>query len=461
MSRLVAVSNRVAAPRRGKAAGGLAVGVLAALREHGGVWFGWSGKTAANESSEVKTAASGKIHFATIDINEQDYEAYYNGFSNNTLWPLFHSLLGFFSYSRSQYTAYRRVNELFARRLIDLLEPDDVIWIHDYHLLPLALELRRAGVVQPIGFFLHVPFPSYDVLRALPCYDDILRALAAYDVVGLQTHRDLRAFQECLKQPEIRGTVLPDGRIEVFGRRFAAEAFPIGIDARECRALAEENLTHSQVQKFVTTLGRRKLMIGVDRLDYSKGLVLRFRAIESLLTNYPGARGEVVYMQIAPPTRAGVRAYREIRQELEQAAGNINGLYADIDWVPIRYLNRSYDRGVIMALLRKARVGLVTPIRDGMNLVAKEYLASQDPDDPGVLVLSRLCGAAEELDAAVLINPYDQQGVADGIATAIEMPLAERRERHRVMYAAIERNDVHAWSRRFVEALEATREVRH
>ncbi|HEY8521157.1 MAG TPA: trehalose-6-phosphate synthase [Gammaproteobacteria bacterium] len=458
MSRLVAVSNRVALPKRGRPAGGLAVGLLSALNTHGGVWFGWSGKTCEGESSEVKTTASGKITFATFDINEQEYDAYYNGFSNNTLWPLFHSLLGFFSYSRDHYDAYLRVNALFARRLLPLLQPDDIVWVHDYHLLPLAAELRRAGARQPIGFFLHVPFPSYDVLRALPRYDEILRALAVYDVVGVQTRRDLWALQDCFSKPEYDAIVNADGTIDAFGRRFRTGSFPIGIEVDACRALAEQNLSHPQVAKLAARLGRRKLMIGVDRLDYSKGLVLRFRAVESLLANYPAHRGEVVFMQIAPPTRTGVRTYREIRQELEQVSGHVNGLYADIDWTPIRYLNRSYDRGVIMALFRIARVGLTTPIRDGMNLVAKEYLASQDPDDPGVLVLSKLAGAAEELDAAVLVNPYDQQGVADAIARALEMPLAERRTRHRELLACLERNDVHNWSRSFLAALEGTRQ---
>lgn len=454
MSRLVAVSNRLAEPKRGKTAGGLAVGVLAALRRHGGLWFGWSGKTSKQERSDVKTVSSGNVQFATVDIVEADYDGYYNGFSNNTLWPLFHSLLGFFSYSRTQYDAYRRVNKFFARRLAALLEPDDLIWIHDYHLLPLALELRRLGVTQPIGFFLHVPFPAFDVLRALPCHEAILRALAEYDIVGLQTHRDLRAFHDCITQPDIGGTRV-EGTVEAFGRRFVADAFPIGIDVGECRDLAENNLAHSRVTKLSRNLRQRKLIVGVDRLDYSKGLVLRFRAVESLLTNYPATQGEIVFMQVAPPTRSGVRTYQEIRHELEQVAGNINGRYADIDYVPIRYLNQSYDRGVLMGVMRIACVGLVTPIRDGMNLVAKEYLASQDPDDPGVLVLSRLCGAAEELDAAVLINPYDRRGVADGIAAAIEMPLAERRERHSQMLATLGRNDVHNWSRRFTDALHA------
>jgi trehalose 6-phosphate synthase len=453
VSRLVAVSNRVAIPQSGKSAGGLAVGVLAALEQHGGLWFGWSGKTTPTEPGETAVTRIGDVHFATVDINEREYDAYYNGFSNNTLWPLLHFLLGFFSFSRKNYNAYCRVNEFFARKLIPLLEPEDLIWVHDYHLFPLGAELRRAGVKQPIGFFLHVPFPSFDVLRALPCYEHILRVMASYDVVGFQTERDLWSFQDCLTQPEIGGSVLPDQRVKAFNRVFKVGVFPIGIDVDQCRTVAERNLEHMQVKRLAESLRSRKLIIGVDRLDYSKGLELRFRAFESLLTNYPATKREVTFMQIAPPTRAGVRAYQAIRQDLERVAGNINGRFAEMDWVPLRYLNRGYDRDVLMALMRLARVGLVTSIRDGMNLVAKEYVASQDPEDPGMLVLSTLCGAVKELPQAVLVNPYDREGVADGLQTAIEMPLDERRERYQSMLAVLRRNDIHNWCRRFVDAL--------
>ena len=454
MSRIVAISNRVAIPKRGKSAGGLAVGLLSALQAHGGMWFGWSGRTSNQLPGEARVHKAGKIDYATIDINEEDYDGYYNGFANNTLWPLFHLLLGFFSYSRQQFDAYRRVNQLFARRLLPLLGDEDLIWVHDYHLIPLAAELRRAEVRRPIGFFLHVPFPSFDLMRALPCYEYILRAMTAYDVVGFQTERDLWAFKECMTQPEIGGQELYGGRIRAYGRTFKADVFPIGIDVDDCQQLAAENLERPQVERMRRSLGDRKLIIGVDRLDYSKGLELRMRAFESLLANYPGTRGEVVFMQIAPPTRTGVRAYDAIREDLERAAGNINGRYAEMDWVPIRYLNRGYNRSVLMALLRVARIGLVTPIRDGMNLVAKEYVACQNPEDPGALVLSTLCGAAKELSSAVLINPYDREGVANGLQTAIEMPLEERRSRHQDMLAVVERNDVHSWSRRFIDALE-------
>ncbi len=456
MSRIVAVSNRVAIPRSGKSAGGLAVGLMAAFQEQGGLWFGWSGKTIDGEPGPARLTSSGNVRFATIDIDERDFAGYYAGYSNNTLWPLLHFMLGFFSYSRSDHEAYWRVNRLFARRLIPLLEPDDLIWVHDYQLFPLGRALRDAGVDRPIGFFLHVPFPGFDVLKALPRYDILLEALSAYDVVGLQTQPDVDALRECFTQPDIGGEVLDDGKIRAFGRVFRVAAFPIGIDVEQCRSLSVDNLDRPQVQRFRVSLRDRKLIIGVDRLDYSKGLELRFRAYESLLENYPALRGHVAYMQIAPPTRSEVDTYMTIRNALEQAAGNINGRFAEVDWVPIRYLNRSYDRSLLMALFRLARVGLVTPIRDGMNLVAKEYVASQNPDDPGVLVLSRLAGAAIELaEGAVLVNPFDREGVAEGMQRAIEMPLDERRERHRAMMDVLTRNDIHAWCRRFIRALES------
>lgn len=454
MSRLVAVSNRVAIPKIGKSAGGLAVGVLAALQERGGVWFGWSGKTTDGEPGEPKVTPSGNIEFITVDLNKKDFDAYYTGFSNNSLWPLLHFLLGYFSFDRAQYSGYCRVNEFFARKLVSILQPNDVVWVHDYHLFPLGAELRRAGVSQPIGFFLHVPFPNFDILRSLPCYMHILRSLASYDVVGFQTERDLWSFYDCLTQPEVGGGVTKDGRVTVFGRKLKAGVFPIGIDVEECEKVAAANWDNPQVRRLAESLRDRKLVVGVDRLDYSKGLELRFRGFESLLENYPATRGNVVFLQIAPPTRTGVRAYDTIRRDLERAAGNINGRFAEVDWVPIRYLNRGYGREVLMSILRLGAVGLVTPVRDGMNLVAKEYVASQDPEDPGVPVLSSLCGAAKELTEAVLVNPYDEREVADGIATAIEMPLKERQRRHRSMIETLRRNDVHSWTRNFLASLQ-------
>lgn len=456
LSRLIAISNRVAEPTAGKAAGGLAVGIMAALRQSGGVWFGWGGKTCHGEPSEPQQQTRGGITFATIDISKADFEGYYNGYCNGTLWPLFHYMLGILSYNREHHEAYQRVNQLFARKLRPILREDDHIWVHDYHLIPLAQELRRAGIEQPIGFFLHVPFPSFDVLRTLPGHHRLLESLAQYDVVGFQTAQDCENFLGGLRASGLGGDRSTDGRIAVRGRRILVGAFPIGIDVAEVEDQAASALQSASVQRLARDLGERQLVIGVDRLDYSKGLPERFRSFETLLERHPASHRQLVFLQIASPTRSGVRAYDEIRYELEQSAGHINGRFAEPDWTPIRYINRGISRKMLMGYFRVAQVGLVTPMRDGMNLVAKEFVAAQDPENPGVLVLSQLAGAAAELgEDAVLVNPYDPVWVADAILTAFEMPLEERRARHARMMRVLRGNDIHAWRRQFVDALGA------
>ena len=454
MSRLVVVSNRIADPRQ-TATGGLAVGVLNALESGGGVWFGWSGDITEGESAEARIRTRRNVTYATIDLDRSRFEQYYNGFCNNTLWPLFHYSVGFLEYQRSQFETYRQINELFARRLLPLLRDDDLIWVHDFHLIPLGARLRELGVSQPVGFFLHTPFPSFEVLRALPVYKQLLQEFCAYDVVGFQTSRDLRAFRDSAEQSEIGASVSAEDSLHCLGRTVRTDVFPIGVDVDACRAFGEANEQARQVERARESLHTRKLLIGVDRLDYSKGLPKRFQAYQRLLEQYPDMRRNVVFMQIAPPTRIGVRAYQEIRHELERAAGHINGEFAETDWVPLRYLNRAIDRGTLMAMFRLARIGLVTPIRDGMNLVAKEFVAAQDPADPGVLVLSTMAGAAQELKEAVLVNPYDIDAVADGIRQGLTMPLEERRARHAAMIEILSRNSIDAWRKRFVAALAA------
>jgi len=436
--RLIIVSNRVAMPKRnGAAAGGLAVGILAALRDRGGVWFGWSGELTDGDPGDPEIVTRGNIDYATISLNSADFEHYYNGYSNRVLWPVCHYLLDFIQYRAEDFNAYKRVNAVFARKLASLLKPDDVIWVHDYHLIPLASELRSAGFDNPIGFFLHVPFPSFEAFRAVPGHEFLLRCMCAYDVVGFHTPGDLNAFQTCIREPLVG----------------AVDVFPIGVDVDEIQTLSREAQDLSQVRNMVRSLGGRELIIGVDRLDYSKGLMQRFLAYERLLEKYPNAQKNVTLMQIAPPTRTGVRTYDDIRAELEQAAGHINGRFAETDWVPIRYLNKGVARKPLMGFFRNAAAALVTPVRDGMNLVAKEYVAAQDPDDPGMVVLSSLAGAAYELTDAVIVNPHDRDDVADGIATAINMPRDERRKRHASMMDVLRRNDITAWRTRFVDAL--------
>jgi len=449
--RLVVVSNRV--PQSGKdSTGGLATGVLAALKENGGIWFGWSGEIADADEAEPKIRHSGPITFATIDLTQHDYDEYYAGFANRTLWPLFHFRAGLIAYDRAEQAGYQRVNARFARALSAMLRPDDLIWVHDYHLIPLAWELRRLGVTQKIGFFLHTPFPPPDLLRVLPNHRQLIEQLCAYDQVGFQTEPDVEAFRDYVLR-EAGGERSGPCGLAAFGRRVVADMFPIGIDVERIAECASSALATRQAARLAQSLIGHDLIIGVDRLDYSKGLVQRFDAFSRLLEHYPALHRRVTLLQIAPPSRSDVPEYAEIRRALEEATGRINGAYAEPDWTPLRYLNRSFGQRALTGFFRASRVGLVTPFRDGMNLVAKEYVASQDGTDPGVLILSCFAGAARELSGALIVNPYDLDSISEALATALDMPQAERRERWTDMMHILKRNDIVAWRESFLSSL--------
>jgi trehalose 6-phosphate synthase len=454
MSRLVVVSNRVAVPDETHA-GGLAVAMLAALEEIGGLWFGWSGKIDPQRSGKLHEQTVGDIQYVTIDLSRRDHADYYNGFANRSLWPLLHFRVDLVDYSRETYAAYRRVNALFAEKLAPLLRDDDLVWIHDYHLIPLAALLREHGVRCKLGFFLHVPMPSSDLLAALPQHGRLFEGLSAYDLVGFQTERDLERFQDYVRLFG-RGKVIDHGVLETpGGRLLRAGAFPISIDTAHIARQAAAAVDKASVKRLAASLSGRALAIGVDRLDYSKGLPERFRAFERYLQRHPEQLGKLTFLQIAPVSRGDVAEYRTLREELEQLAGHINGSHAEPDWTPMRYVNRNYPHPSLTGFYRLARIGLVTPLRDGMNLVAKEFVAAQDPQDPGVLVLSSFAGAARELDSALLVNPYDLDGVADAIAIAMRMRLAERRERWQAMMDTLRTHDISAWRRNYLAALAA------
>jgi trehalose 6-phosphate synthase len=454
MSRLVCVSNRISLPRKSAAPGGLAVGILSALKRTGGLWFGWGGETVEQDPGEPDIHIREGVTYATIDLKQIEFDLYYNGFANEVLWPLFHYFLKGMRYSAEQQEAYESVNRTFAQKLLPLIQERDLIWVHDYHLIPLGRRLRELGVRRPIGFFLHIPFPNIEMLRVLPSYAELLRDLTSYDVLGFQTENDLHAFHSGIEHLFGREALRSDGRIRVGERVLRAEVFPIGVDVAGIEAEATEAIASDVVKRMSDSLVGRSLMMGVDRLDYSKGLVERFSAYQHFLETYPENLGRITYIQVAPLSRSDVRAYVEIRQSLEQAAGRTNGRFADADWTPIRYLNRNFPHHTLMGFLRAAKVGLVTPLRDGMNLVAKEFVAAQDEHDPGVLILSTLAGAARELSSALLVNPYDARAVSHAMQTALSMPLPERRERYAAMMQVLSRNDIGAWTRRFVEALE-------
>jgi trehalose 6-phosphate synthase len=460
MSRLVAVSNRISVPKRGMAPGGLAVGLVAAMQARRGLWFGWDGETAEKAAATPAISSKDGITYASIDFDQSEYRDFYLGFCNGTLWPLFHYFVDSFRYNDAQYESYLRMNQRYARDLAPLLEPDDLIWVHDYHLFPLAQRLRELGAKQPIGLFLHIPFPNIEVLRALPVYGEILQAMLAYDVLGFQTQNDRDAFRAAVAYVWGPQLLTADDVVTIGGRRVRTEVFPIGVDVAAVQREAVESQATDDCKRMLAGLLGRKLMIGVDRLDYSKGLVERFKAYERFLETHPENQNRVSFLQIAPLSRTDVRAYGEIRRDLEQTTGRTNGRFADTDWTPIRYLNRNFPHDVLMGFMRSAIIGIVTPVRDGMNLVAKEFVAAQNPEDPGVLILSTMAGAARELTSAVMVNPYDARGMAHAIQQAFNMPLAERRERHQLMLEVLERNSMEAWHSGFVEALEQCGGVR-
>ena len=457
MSRLVVVSNRLADPRK-TAAGGLAVALADVLNNTGGMWFGWSGKVVEAEQGgvagegEVHTQQAGAVKLVTVDLSREDHDAYYAGYSNGVLWPVFHYRLDLADFDAGYIAGYRRVNQLFARKLLPLLKPDDILWVHDYHLIPLAAELRALGCANPIGFFLHIPLPPPLILAAIPGHDWLIRALFSFDVLGFQSKADLGHFT-AYAQAEAHAQDMGDGRWRAFNRTVQAGAFPIGIDVKEFEALGQAREGREMYERMKDEYSRRKLLVGVDRLDYSKGLPHRMRAFRELLQNYPDMRNSAVLIQIASPSREDVSAYTDILHELESICGSINGNFGELDWMPVRYMHRTVARPRLPGLFRASRVALVTPLRDGMNLVAKEFIAAQDPADPGVLVLSRFAGAAEQMREALLVNPYDTAGTAAAIHLALTMPLEERRIRYQALIETIRRYDVHWWCNNFLDSL--------
>ncbi len=458
--RLVVVSNRVPSPRGGEkaAAGGLAVALKDLLRERGGIWFGWSGGVVEEDDGRLRATIDGRIEYQQVDLTPIDRQEYYLGFANRVLWPAMHYRLGLTEFSRNDYAGYLRVNRKLAAALVPVLRDDDVIWVHDYHLLPFASILREMGVKNRIGYFHHIPWPPIEVFGAVPACHQLLRSMAAYDLIGLQTATDAGNLTRSLVE-QARVTGSRGGRLRLDGRTIQVQAFPIGIDATAFRRFAERASALPLVRRTALSLGNRKLVIGVDRLDYSKGIVERIDAFEQCMLADPQQRDQAVLLQITPPSRSEVPEYDALERQIDQSIGRINGAHGSLDWVPIRFVKRAFSRQVLAGLCRHAAVGLVTPMRDGMNLVAKEYVAAQDPADPGVLVLSRFAGAARQMADALIVNPFDKTEVAEAILAALAMPLEERQERHARLAADLEARDVDWWAETYLAAL--TRQKKH
>ena len=450
MSRIIVVSNRT--PGKGPTAGGLAVALRKTLAEREGFWFGWSGKLVEHPSEKARFEDIDGLSVAQIDLTRDDHHAYYAGFSNSILWPSFHLRLDLATIEAHWYEGYRGVNAQFARAILPLLKPDDLIWVHDYHLIPLASELRALGVRNRIGFYLHIPFPTLDALYAIPHHQELMRDLSRYDLVGMQAQRDVTAFTE-FAEHQAPSNLSGDPLQTVDFSRTEVASFPIGSDPDAFAKLAVSPAATKMIKRMERVMGVQKLVLGVDRLDYSKGLPQRVEAYEKLLANDSRFRRNVHMLQVAPPSRDTIKEYREVSDALDAVCGRVMGRFAEPDWSPLTYVKRAYGQASLAGLYRLAKVGLVTPLRDGMNLVAHEYVGSQDPKDPGVLVLSRFAGAAEIFDTAILVNPFDTDETAEALRMALDMPLEERIERWQALMNAARKHNVEDWSKSFIERL--------
>ena len=454
---LVVVSNRVA---RGKAnepmTGGLAAALLPVVEKSGAIWVGSSGRL--REGAQIEPIAEleqlGAGALALLDLPAAHYAGYYEGFANSALWPALHSRSDLIRVSHDDYRSYREVNSFVARALLRFLKPDTVFWIQDYHFLSLGAEMRELGVKSPLGFFLHTPWPSRSVIESVPQHHELVEAMLAYDLIGFQTTDDCENFAACIRSD--LGLKVRDGVVRSRHGRTRLAVFPIGIDAEKFAQQAARAITHPDVSRLRRSLQGEKLAIGVDRLDYSKGLINRISAFDRMWTLHPQLLRTVSLLQIATPSRESIEAYGNLQTEVARLVSDVNGRHGEVDWTPIRYLNKGFGQGVLAGLYRTAQVGVVTPLNDGMNLVAKEYVAAQNPVDPGVLVLSKFAGAADELDTALLVNPHDIDGMARTIAMALSMPLHERRLRYEAMMQKLNRHSIQQWFADFVDALQDT-----
>jgi len=460
MERIVVVSNRLPEIRSSGfvdepdvPVGGLASAVLGALRGHpGSIWFGWSGGIREADREPKLTARSTRgLKLLGMSLTQVEVDEHYLGYCNRTLWPLFHSFQGRVKIRLRHEASYRRVQARFAARLHRLLRPGDLVWVHDYHLLLLGRELRQLGWTGRLGFFLHIPFPPHDLFQVLPEPRDTLEAMLHYDLVGFHVQGFLDNYVYCCAR-ELKGQW--DGAIlRAGGRSQQVGTYPVGIDPNDFLPRGAESGSAHARRILGRFLRRRSLVLGVDRLDYTKGIPERLLAFKALIERHERWRKRVVLLQIASPSRVGVPEYVEQRNRIEALLGRINGELAEHDWTPIRYLYRSYNRSFLARLYREAQVGLITPLRDGMNLIAKEFVAAQRPEAPGVLILSRCAGAAQEMEEALIVNPFVPSSVADAIDRALDMPLEERRERHTALLARVLSGTAVEWGQRFLADL--------
>lgn len=464
--RLVIVSNRLPVAvyedelkrwRVKASPGGLVTALGPIIRKNNGIWIGWAGCNDSAPVAELIRQYNETENFELVPVllGEKDIARYYRGFSNKTIWPLFHDLLGKFSFDYDNWRTYRDVNRRFAEKTADVVDRGNIIWVHDYQLLFVGQYLRRIGLTDCLNFFLHIPFPPYDIFRCLPRNNDILRAMLAYDHIGFQTPMDRRNFIGCIKWLIPEATRISHGRQTVIryeGRHVQAGYYPISIDFRQFTDLARTDEAAEAAWYLRENIKADKIVLGLDRLDYTKGIPLRLLAFERLLEKYPDTIGRMSLLQVVIPSRGKVSEYQDLKSELDGLAGRINARFSREGWLPVHYQFRELDPIQLVGHYRAADLALITPLRDGMNLVAKEYCAG-NIDNDGVLILSEFAGAARQLcKGALIVNPFDIESTADAVYMAGKMPREERVRRMKLLRSEVKRNDVTRWVGWFFEA---------
>ncbi|MDT0140004.1 trehalose-6-phosphate synthase [Acidovorax sp. PRC11] len=451
--RLVVVSNRMVDPSKA-AAGGVAVALADTMHGNEGLWMGWSGEIGGRPGTpKIRTQPFGKSTLVGMDLSRAQFNHYYSGFYNSVLWPVMQNSAQWADLKPSHYGVYRQVNRIFASQLAPLLRDDDVLWIHDCHLIPLAEELRKLGCRQRIGFFNHSPFPAPDVFKAIPQHGELMQSLFSYDLVGMQIPRDVDHLREYVRAEHAQEA--EDGKtLQAYGRRIQLEHFPIGIDFQNLMELKPNADSDWILDKVRAEKDQgRMLMVGVERLDYAKGIPDRLSALGDLLERRADLRGKVTFVQIGAPSRQNVQAYADLARNTRKLVDAINQRYGTESWQPILYIDQSVQRNALPDIYRMSRVGVVTSVADGMNLVSKEYVATQDAKDPGVLVLSEGAGAAYQLKDAIQVPPSNLQAITRAYEQALSMGPEERRERHARLLDNVRTEDLTRWRSNYLSAL--------
>jgi trehalose 6-phosphate synthase/phosphatase len=465
VKRLVIISNRlpIILERDGRSwkiqhgSGGLVTALAPVLRDRGGLWIGWPGTYEIADIAKPIQAASKSVGYSMIPVQLTKVELrdFYEGFSNEVIWPLFHDLQSLCNFDPEYWEIYKAINKRFANVIVKNTTAEDFIWVHDYHLMTVAEEMRNLGIKAKIGFYLHIPFPPLDIFVKLPWRSQILRALLEYDLIGFQTLRDRRNFIQCVRT--LIGNVSIEGKGQVLTLRIQSRelrigSFPISIDYNEFNTAAQSKDVADQAWYLHEDLPNSQIVLGIDRLDYTKGIPHRIEAFRNALERYPDLRRKITLVQVVVPSRRNIPMYQELKIKIDRLVSEVNGAFTTSGWVPIHYIFRPLSKTELLAYYRTAEIALVTPLKDGMNLVAKEYCAA-NIEENGVLVLSEFAGTVAQLQkGAIIVNPYDIEEVSAAIYKAFYMSQKERKERMRKMRQVVRRNDIYWWVNSYLEA---------